>query len=380
MQPRTVDSDPSDARSLVRTIRALTAANPKLANKYDEAKRTIRVFRKPAFYEVTERCNLFCEGCYYFEDDERQPRPERESIEEWERFFAAEAQRQVSIAYFVGAEPALAQERLAAASAHFPYANIGTNGTIRIDPSIPYRIAISIWAADDGTDRKLRGASVFRKALKNYRGDPRAIVLFTMSRWNMAEARIVAEMCQDNGVPLTFNMYSPTATFLNKLATGHRNDRGFFRVSRSHDHPGFSDEDLVQSRRIIAELLNDFPETIIYSNTYHEWATRPGPLYNLEQSTGSAMGCGSRLVGEMRMYGADLLPKAVKCCTPGLDCSHCRMYSGGWSSKLQAGVDDLIDAETFSAWMDLIGVIARIFTVKVDAASEPSAKAPSIAA
>src|ERR1700754_3211627 len=205
-----------DPRLVLRRIRDLLDENPHLAPRYEDAKKIIRIFRKPAFYEVTQRCNLKCEGCYYFEGNFK-PVKEQDKISEWEHFFAHEKERGVSIAYFVGAEPALEQERLVAAAKIFPYGNVGTNGTVKIDPIVPYRISISMWAGDDDTDKKLRGASVFKKAFKNYHGDPRVLVYFTLSRWNLGTVRTVVEMCRDNGFPITFNLYSPSITFLQKL-------------------------------------------------------------------------------------------------------------------------------------------------------------------
>ena len=59
----------SDRRARLIRLSALLQGAPDLAPSYEEAKRVVRAFRKPAFYEVATRCNLFCEGCYYFSDD-----------------------------------------------------------------------------------------------------------------------------------------------------------------------------------------------------------------------------------------------------------------------------------------------------------------------
>ena len=229
----------TDPRVVLRRIREIVEPRPDLSERYEAAKQTIRIFRKPAFYEVTQRCNLKCEGCYYFESGLKEI-TERQAVDEWRSFFAKETERQVSMAYFVGAEPALHQERLMAAAGHFQYGNVGTNGTIKIDKAVPFRITISMWAGDEETDRKMRGADAFKKAFKNYRGDPRAIVYYTLSRWNLDGARKIAELCRENGLPLTFNLYSPTVTYLAKLAQGDANDNEFFRVSRPDDTPMLS--------------------------------------------------------------------------------------------------------------------------------------------
>ena len=97
-------------RERLARIRDLLDASPDLRPRYETAKEIVRAFRRPAFYEVATRCNLFCEGCYYFADD-FAPRPEERNLDAWRAFFAAEAARGVTMAYFVGAEPALEHVR-----------------------------------------------------------------------------------------------------------------------------------------------------------------------------------------------------------------------------------------------------------------------------
>lgn len=350
-----------DQRTLHARVHQLAQTTPQISRRYKAAKSVVRAFRKPAFYEVTQRCNLFCEGCYYFEGGLDQKVNETADPRIWKDFFSQEAERGVTMAYFVGAEPALQQDRLLAAASAFPYGNIGTNGTIRIHSDVPYRIGVSLWAGDDETDRTLRGASVFRKAFKNYEGDPRAIMLFTLSPWNLDTVASVAQMCRDHGLPLTFNMYSPTMTYLEKLASGAPNDKNFFRVSSPDHTPCFSPDDLRRTRDTIDSLMDEFPETIIYSKAYNRWSTQNGSLYDIDPVTGVATHCGSRMIGSMKYYGSNLQPKTVKCGTSDVDCSTCRMYSGGWSSKFQPTLADLTSPAAFEDWLDMIHTLGRIF-------------------
>ena len=359
----------SSRRTRLTRLAALLDAAPHLAPAHEEAKRVVRAFRKPAFYEVATRCNLFCEGCYYF-SDEFSPAKDVDDIGDWDRFFAAEAGRGVTMAYFVGAEPALHQDRLIAASRYFPYGNIGTNGTVRIDPAVPYRIGVSVWGVDADTDADLRGGRSFHKAIRNYAGDPRAILLFTLTKTNIGDARRLAEIGQDNGLPVTFNMYSPTRTYLRKLTEGERNDREFFRISSRENNLLWDDESLSVVRHTLDELIDDFPGTVVYSKAYNDWATRPGPLYDIDPETGIARDCHSRMVGQMRYFKTDLQPAEEKCGTSDAVCSECRMYSGGWSSKFEPRDADLVSEEALANWLEMIATLGRIFLIERDATGQ----------
>lgn len=353
---------------LARLAQLLEGA-PHLTPAYEEAKRVVRAFRKPAFYEVATRCNLFCEGCYYFSDDFK-PIEGVEDVDTWDRFFAAEAERGVTMAYFVGAEPALHQDRLIAAGKYFPYGNIGTNGTIRIDPSVPYRIGVSVWGVEADTDADLRGGRSFHKAIRNYAGDPRAILLYTLTKTNLGDARRLAEIGRDNGLPVTFNMYSPTHTYLRKLTEGEGNDREFFRISNRENNLLWDDDSLAQVRRTMDDLIDDFPETVVYSKAYNAWATQSGPLYDIDPETGIARDCHSRMIGQMRYFKTDLQQGQEKCGTSDAVCSECRMYSGGWSSKFEPRDADLVSEASLADWLDMIAILGRIFLIEREASGQ----------
>jgi hypothetical protein len=107
--------------------------------------------------------------------------------------------------------------------------------------------------------------------------------------------------------------------------------------------------------------MDDFPETVVYSRAYNDWATRPGPLHDIDPETGIATGCGSRIIGQMRYHTADGEMAARKCCTPDVDCSSCRMYSGGWSSKFQPTLEDVASEAAFSDWLEMMRTLGQIF-------------------
>jgi len=355
----------SDASILEKTratfdrIATYLAQDRNLRNRYLHARRIVRHFRLPAFYEMTKRCNLRCEGCYYFEGVYDPAVVETKDTALWDKFFRAEGARGVSMAYFVGAEPSLVQDRLAAAAQHLKIGQTGSNGKIFIDKTIPFRIVLSVWAGDDATDQELRGGAVFRTAIRNYAGDPRAILLYTISKRNLAGIRLATALAADNGLKITFNMYSPSSGYLAKLVAAAPNDRAFFRTSSPEDNLMFGAADLLQVRNAVEAAMETWPETVVYSKAYNRWITSEGPLYPLDDD-GIAQDCRARVGGKFKYFTTDLQPAAVKCCTPSVDCRHCRMYNGGWSTRLEPGERDVATMTSFVEWLEMLETLGQI--------------------
>ena len=346
-------------RETLERIRQILVERPDYVIRYEVAKQVIRAFRVPAFYEMSQRCNLWCEGCYYFENKDRHVREKEPDISAWQDFFETERQRRVSMAYFVGAEPALEQDRLRAAAGKIPYGKIGTNGTIFISEDIPFRIGVSVWG-DDETDSYLRGGSVLRKALKNYAGDPRAVMLFTLSPWNMHTVPEVLKVSKDHGIPVTFSIFSPTQTYLAKITAKQAPDNKFYRVGASRGAPVFDEDGLKRLNDIFDWSIDNYPGTALFSKAYASWVCKPGPLYEIDEE-GIAVNCASRVKAPLRYHNANLDSVSPKCCTPDIDCSQCRLYSGGWSSKFVPEPQYLTSADAFSEWLDMLEMLGRIF-------------------
>lgn len=69
-------------------------------------------------YDVSNTCNLRCEGCLYFSGAGEEISRAETDIAVWQAFFAAEARRGVNFAYIGGAEPSLTQDRIRACHDH----------------------------------------------------------------------------------------------------------------------------------------------------------------------------------------------------------------------------------------------------------------------
>lgn len=340
-----------EIKLVYRTIQKHLISSPNLKPAYEAVQQIIHIFAKPAFYEISNKCNLKCEGCYYFDSSVFKPEPLEKKIfsNHWENLLSSESIRGVTMPYFLGAEPALEEKRLITAAKYFKRGNIGTNGTVFLTSEIPFRISISAWAGDETDDMLYRGGKALHKALQLYKNDPRAIVLYTLNRYNINQTKDIVKLSRDNGLPITFNLWSPT--------------KNLFSNSDKSINLSFRNEDLKKVRETLDEMIESFPDTVIYSHKYNEWSTTPGPLYTLN-SQGIAENCASRLKGNFSYYGLDLEKKDYKCCTSSIECKECRLYSGGWSSHFSPKIEQIKDIKDFSQWIDMILTIGRIFLRK----------------
>jgi len=319
-------------------------------------KRVFPIF--PSQYDITNVCNLNCVGCLYFDgDDVFDGKPETDPYR-LDRFFEAESRRGVNYAHFAGAEPALNQAALLAASRHIPRGVVYTNGHRKIDPSVPFRLHISIWTIGE-KEALLRGNGVFAKALENYAGDPRAVFVLTLSRQSVEELEDVALICAEYGVQLAFNQYSPTVD-----ATAHNR-----HLRKSQISEGAGDLDLFLRRdelkaayARIGELQDRYSDTIRFSPAYAAQMTKPGGLYETDPSTGFAVNCASRLSYQLRHFMPDLSElRDTKCCSPNINCSTCGLYSMAFATMIDELGKVPAEISALEAWMDVTELWESLF-------------------
>jgi len=320
-------------------------------------------------YDITKRCNLRCEGCFFFEGDLSTRYAEEKTDGEYDRFFADEVRRGVNYPHFAGAEPALVQDRLHLAWRHWKRGLVYTNGTVRIDPAIGFMIHVSLWGRPD-TDALLRGAPVFRKTVENYRGDPRAVVMLTINRRNVDEIPEVVQACADNGLRLSFNHYSPSRQYLDKVEHGADHDAlGTFRLSSPTDHLMLDADDLARIEERVGEALARHPETVVYSPWYNRWINEAGPRFRIDPVTGMATDCPILNMPRHRQHHVDFSYSDDECCVANIDCSGCRHYVSGYT-KVMAELDEYTgDLESFRGWVEVFDNWCRLHLPDWDARS-----------
>jgi hypothetical protein len=355
------------SREAARRIQAFIAEAPELELRYARAKEFRRILRQVSNVDMTSRCNLRCEGCFYFEGDDYKQASEEEDSARWRIFFEDQARRGVTFLSLVGAEPALVQNRLEIANRYIPRGAIFTNGTIKIRPSINYPIVISIWG-DPGTTERFRGGGTFWKALKTYCGDRRARALFMVHAMNIGQISDVTRIVHDHGIPLSFNYFSPTNSYLAKLAAGAKNDDEFFRISSSADNFILVPDALERARDTIDNIIDLYPETVFHTHAFNRVCTNPNGLYDIDPTTGIATNCGGRNFRWHRSYRVDLKPSSAKCCTPNVDCKDCRLNAVALAS-LVFRLDRFVGSiQKFRDWLDICEQYGRSNLLDIDPA------------
>lgn len=309
-------------------------------------------------YDIADECNLTCEGCLYFAGLNYRKRTPA-SVEQWEEFFRHEAESGVNFGYFAGAEPSLVQDVLRAALKHISHGVVFSNGIKPIPKDIPYRIHLSVWGnQEDG--KSFRGADNSIKALKNYRGDPRAIAVYTINRRNIAHITEVSKLCADHGIPITFSYFSPTDDYLSRVSGEKRSESLFFRGFNTADLLVLSQNDFLRAHEEIVRAKETLPEWVWYSLDYDRWVGRPEGLYQLDEQ-GVAVGCVNRASAGSRHYNVDLSLETSKCCSPNIDCRECRAYAQSYATLLSRLKEFRRDTESLEMWLEAWELWLKLF-------------------
>jgi len=308
-------------------------------------------------YDISDRCNLRCEGCLFFAGDDYKAYRPQTDIEQWRAFFQSEAERGVNFGYFAGAEPSLELERLRAAHEFIDKGVVFSNGLVPIPRDIGYRIHISLWG-DDAASIDLRGAGN-RKAFANYAGDPRAIFVFTINACNIDTILAATQAVAEAGSTITFSLFSPTVKYADVTRMLDAADRNYFR-HRDAESPVLTRVDMARAGDAIEAARRAFPDTVRYAPDYHAWITRPGDLYELDEQ-GVATNCGNRLSGRHRHYNVDQSATTAKCCSPNLDCRDCRAYAMGYASYLKDKVSPRFAEGQAPEWLPVWTLWAELF-------------------
>ncbi len=162
---------------------------------------------KPQYanYDVTWKCNLNCEHCYW----KKYSYGKKELTDkEWEHVFKKNKKRGMKYAMLSGGEPSLRQNVISVANRIFDGVVVVSNGTTKIPESINRRIFVSL----DGNKEKhnkIRRAEIFDKVIRNIKNDKRVVITSTLSKTNYRQIEEIVKIAKDANVfGIIFSLYT----------------------------------------------------------------------------------------------------------------------------------------------------------------------------
>ncbi|MBI5487864.1 MAG: radical SAM protein [Deltaproteobacteria bacterium] len=316
-------------------------ALPEVGERFERVRRWF--YLRESTYDVTNRCNLRCDGCYYYEGEKQFAR-ETPDPAAWRKLLEAERARGITYVVLAGAEPALAPDVLQACHDAIPLGCVATNGVLPVPPAIGYRMHVSVWG-DDATSARVRGMpGMLRRQLEVWRGDPRAVFVYTFTRENIDQAGDVVASLAAADAKVTFNMFSAPVGYSGPL----RHDAASLAAARAR----------------MLELIDRHPRHVLFSPYSAVAHTQPLGLHDL-------FGCSyprcnpSTFIGlgrSFRQYRTDLSwDRRVSCCVPDTDCADCRHYASGSAVVTARMHRHAARPDTFRAWLDYVDTYLAVW-------------------
>lgn len=302
-------------------------------------------FLRESTYDMTNRCNIRCDGCYYYEGEKQFTR-ENGEVEAWRKLMREEKKRGITYVVLAGAEPSLVPEICQACYEEMPLGSIATNGFKKIPESTGYKIHISVWGNDDTSLRTRNARNLLKKQVENYRNDERAVFVYTFTRENIEEIYEVMKQLADNGCKATFNMFSSPVGYAGTLR--HTADS------------------LKKTREAMVQMLNEYPGNVLFSHYNIVAHTHSMGLHDLyscsypRMNPSTALGLGR----SFRQYRTDLTwNRDVACCVPDTDCPDCRHYAAGSAVVTARLYRHAVDPESFKSWLDYVDTYLAVWVM-----------------
>lgn len=314
---------------------------------YDRYRRIAHLNIRSSIYDLTNRCNLRCKGCFFFSSGEHHVTEETD-IEKWEQFIDQEKARGVNLAILIGGEPTLCMDRLAAFYKRLP-TYCATNGLIKVprDQFPDMMVGISLWGG--GEDEKvLRGKDTFAISSKNYEGDPYTYYLYTVTPKQVGKIEPVIRRIADVGLKVHL-----------QLLTNDESVDGFYWLQGELD-------DL---RCEMDEMLDRYPHTIISSKYYHEVITTgmmQGRRFGWQECPSVTESLDNRRPPVRRLihfyrWAADL-HTVHRCCTSATrDCSTCKDGAAHMSWIMVNKRAHMNSTRDFQNWIEVYEMFAKLY-------------------
>jgi len=318
-------------------------ADPETNRRWERVRRYF--FLRESTYDMTHRCNIQCDGCYYYEGD-KQFAHENRDPDQWRELMKGEKKRGITYVVLAGAEPSLVPDLCDVCYREIPLGAIATNGLRKIPEPVGYKIHISVWGNDETSARIRHRKGMLQQQIANYRGDKRAAFVYTFTRDNIEDAEVVLEMLAEAGCKVTFNMFSAPVGYEGPLR--------------------HTEASLKLVRDTMMALLSRYPDTVLFSPYNVVAHTHPYGLHDLyacpypRMNSSKAQGLGR----SFRQYRTDLTwNRSAACCVPDTDCKDCRHYAAGSAIVTAKLFRHGTDPDLFRAWLDYVDTYLSVWVM-----------------
>ena len=316
-------------------------AEPIVRDRWEKVRKYF--FLRESTYDMANRCNIRCDGCYYYEGEKQFARTNRDP-DAWRSLMRAERERGITYVVLAGAEPALSPELLQVCYDEIQLGSIATNGVCFISASVNYKVHISVWGNDETSLRIRRAKNLLSQQIDNYAGDARAVFVYTYTRGNIQEADEVIQRLVERDCEVTFSVFSSPIGYAGPLR---------------HDH-----QSLLATRRSMLRLLERYPAQVLFSPYSAVAHTHVFGLHDLYKCSYPRMNPSMEigLGRSFRQYRTDLgWDRSVSCCVPDTDCADCRHYASGSAVVTARLHRHATDPEYFRAWLDYVDTYLSVW-------------------
>ena len=318
------------------------------AHWYERYKKISRLNIRSSIYDVTNRCNLRCKGCFFFSSGEDQVGDEENDLDRWHAFVENEMARGVNLAILIGGEPTLCLDRIEAFYRRLP-TFCATNGLIKVprDRFPDLMVGISLWG-DEEDEKLLRGKDTFRISSANYAGDPHTYYLYTITPKQLGKTEKVIRKIADVGLKVHMQLLS--------------NDEGV-------DGFSWTPEELVAVREEMDAMLDSYPDTVISSKYYHKvitsgkmqgrsfgWLECPSVTEPLDTREPRP----KRLIDFIR-WASDLQTMHRCCTSETRDCSTCKDGAAHMSWIMVNKRAHITTSEDLQNWIEVYEMFAKLY-------------------
>lgn len=315
---------------------------------YERYKRISKLNIRSSIYDVTNRCNLRCKGCFFFSSDEDKAAPEERRIEKWETFIDREKARGVNLAILIGGEPTLCLDRVAAFYERLP-TFCATNGLIKVprDRFPDMMVGISLWG-DEADEKVLRGKDTFAVSSKNYAGDPYTYYLYTITPKQIGKTERIVRKIREAGLKVHMQLLS--------------NDEGV-------DGFFWQPQELAAIRWEMDDVLDKYPDTVVSCKYYHQiitsgemlgrkfgWNECPSVTKPLDVRQPQP----KRLIEFIR-WASDLNTMHRCCTSETRDCSTCKDGAAHMSWVMVNKRDHMRSTQDFQNWIEVYEMFAKLY-------------------